>query len=365
MNVIFCNIAYMLHYEGQTSRDITPTGAGKWVKENADAHEKWNFLNYDGICYGFVQNKGQFHIERLEGVVSTAMDTDGVMVIWCAPITSGKTVIVGWYENATVYRDYKESIYTPTTGLNRCYFTHAKSENCYLLPEHLRIFEIERASIAGTGKGFGQQNFWYAESEYAQLELIPRILEFTSKHKKDRINRTNSFFEQPDNVGVPLAESEKQQADTYYDNSEYDLYLPLGFRNFEHTKSADEAFYVSKALKELYQFEASINWFNKVIEIEGETWDILVNLPYLYDQVNDYEKAKVAAKKMLGYPQAKKDKIRDEVYSIIADNYMYQGELEEGIKWLNKVLEESTDNELIEHTKQVKKEWIALHELKE
>lgn len=195
----------MLHYEGQTSRDITPTGAGKWVKENADAHEKWNFLNDDGICYGYVQNKGHFHIERLEGVSSTAEDTNAVMVIWCAPITSGKTVIVGWYDNATVYR--------------------------------------------------------FAE-----------------------------------------------------------------------------------ALKELFQFEASINWFNNAIEIEGETWDTAVKLPYLYNQVDDYKKAIVAAKKLLDYPQGKQDEIRDEIYSVIADNYMYQGELEEGIKWLDKVLEESTDS---------------------
>lgn len=350
----------MLHYEGQTSRDITPTGAGKWVKENADAHEKWNFLNYNGICYGFVQNNGQFRIEHFEGVASNASDTDGVTIIWCAPIEKGKTVIVGWYENAKVYRDYQQSNYTMTSGLNRDFFVQAKAEDCYLLPEHLRKFEIERASVTGIGQGFGQQNYWYAESEYARKELIPKVLEFIYTHKEDRINRTDDFFKQPSNVGAPLTKNEEEQANTYYENSEYDLYLPLGYRNFDQTKSADEAFFIATALKELYQFEASIKWYNKVIEIEGETWDVAKNLPYLYEQVREHEKAITMAKKLLEYPQGKQDEIRDEVYSIIADNYKYQGEVEEGIKWLDKVLEESKDKGLIEHTKKTKKDWLSI-----
>ena len=103
--------------EGMTSRDITPTGAGKWVEKNKDAHEKWNFLNYDGYCYGFVQNKGQFHIEHFKDVRSNAEVTDGVTIIWCASLANGKKVIVGWYENAEMYSPRGEA------GKNRLFGT--------------------------------------------------------------------------------------------------------------------------------------------------------------------------------------------------------------------------------------------------
>ena len=38
-------------------------------------------------------------------------------------------------------------------------------------------------------------------------------------------------------------------------------------------------------------------------------------------------------------------------------DYMFSGEIEKGISWLNRILKESHDKELIDHTKKVKKEW--------
>ena len=66
MKIIFCNITYMNRYMGITDDDSTNKG-GSWVVKNEDAHEQWNFLNYNGNCYGFVMNPGeQFAIERID-----------------------------------------------------------------------------------------------------------------------------------------------------------------------------------------------------------------------------------------------------------------------------------------------------------
>ncbi|MBO5372913.1 MAG: tetratricopeptide repeat protein [Lachnospiraceae bacterium] len=357
MKILFCNISYMIHYEGQTSRDITPTGAGKWVKENQDAHEKWNFLNYDGYCYGFVQNKGQFCIEHFEDVEYNENATDGVTIIWCAPLGKEKTVIVGWYENAKMYREYQYSICTPVTGIDRAYFSKAKAEDCYLLPEELRTFEIGRASVLGIGKGFGQQNYWYADSEYAKTELIPKVLSFISSHKKDRINRLSDFFAESEAANIKLSDKEKKEMDIYYDNGEYDKYLSLGYKKFKATGSADDAFYIAAALKELYQFSQAIKWYEKVVEIEGESWDTYGNMVYLYEQINQHEKAIEIAKCLLKYPQSKQDNVKEELYGIIADNEHYLGNDEEAIKWLDKILDTTTNKVLIEHTKKIKKSW--------
>jgi len=357
MRILFCNIAHMLHYEGNTDRDILPTGAGSWVKENADAHEKWNFLNYDGYCYGFVQNPAQFHLERFEGVSKDTIEINNVTIIWCAPQPSGKTTIVGWYENATMYRNYQASVCTPITGIDREYFAKAKSEDCYLLPLHLRTFEIERASTAGKGKGFGQQNYWYAESEYAKTVLIPKVMDFLNEHKNDRINRLDSFFTEPNNLNVPLTEKEQKDADFYYDNGVYDSYLPLGYRSFATTEFTDDAYFIAMSLKALHQYTHSAKWFEKVLEIEGDSWDVLGNLTYMYAQIEQHELAIQTANKLLSYPEAQVEPTKHELYSILADNYMYQNSISEAISWLDKILEESTDSQLIEHTKMIKDLW--------
>ena len=53
MNMIFCNITYLKNYIGITDDDM-PNKGGAWVVKNKDAGEQWNFLNYDGYCYGYV-----------------------------------------------------------------------------------------------------------------------------------------------------------------------------------------------------------------------------------------------------------------------------------------------------------------------
>lgn len=359
MKILFCNIAYMFYYEGHTGRDITPTGAGKWVEEHGDAHEKWNFLNYDGMCYGFVMSNGTFRIERFDGVPENALQTDGVTIIWCAPKKDDKTVIVGWYENAMVYREVQLSMCTRFTGLDREYFAQAKAQDCYLLPEDLITFEIGRASVAGQGKGFGQQNYWYAESRYAREKLIPSVMEFINKHKEDRINKTDDFFEPPANVNVPLTDREEIQADDYFRKEDYGSYLPLGYRSFHNTKSVDEAYSVCEALIQLFQFSKAIKWCNKIVELEGETtWDVALNLTFLYGQTEEHEKAIENGKRLLDYPQVAQEEIRSDIYITLADSYRYNNEIEEGIKWLDKTLEESTNKELVANIKSTRQIWI-------
>ena len=54
MRIIFCNITYLRYYDGRIAGELTPEKGGRWVKENEDAHEKWNFLHPAGL-YRFFQ----------------------------------------------------------------------------------------------------------------------------------------------------------------------------------------------------------------------------------------------------------------------------------------------------------------------
>ncbi|MBQ5712816.1 MAG: tetratricopeptide repeat protein, partial [Oscillospiraceae bacterium] len=248
MKILFCNITYMNHYTGNIDEDI-PQGGGAWVKTHKDAHEKWNFLNVDGNCYGFVMNQSeQFHIERIEGTSRQETQTEDVTVVWCALKPSGDTVIVGWYEHATVYRYYQSSIPTPV-GLDRDYFVQAKADDCYLLPEELRTYPIGRAATDGKGRGFGQSNFWYADSEYAKENIVPGVVSYLQANRQHRINKCCAEYRAPIDLDIPLSEKEDALATEYYDGNEYMRFLPLGYRAYHHAPTGDNAFFIATALK--------------------------------------------------------------------------------------------------------------------
>lgn len=357
MKILFCNITYLNKYIGITDDD-TPNKGGSWVEENKDAHEQWNFLNYNGCCYGFVMNKGeQFAIERIDKDAVRSDSVDDVTVVWCALNDDNETVIVGWYENATVYRHFRESVVTPIYGIDRVYFTKAKAEDCYLLPESSRTFIVGRASKDGTGRGFGQQNFWYAESAYAREELIPQVLEFFETHKSERINHTSKDFEVPANVLSPITEAESEKAYSDFENKNFHRFLPYGYKLFYSSKSADDAYNVAEALAALHQYDSAVKWYKKVIEIEGESWGTNSHFPYLYQQCEEYEKSTESALDLLKYDEAADINVKHEIYSAIADNYYFRGKNKEGIEWLDKIISESTDEDLLEHTKSVKENW--------
>lgn len=348
----------MNNYTGITDEDTTNKG-GSWVVANKDAHEQWNFLNYDGSCYGFVMNYGKFNIERIDPKASKSDSTDGVTVVWCA-LKGDETIVVGWYENATVYRDYQLSVCTPITGIDRNYFTVAKAEDCYLLPESARTFRIGRASKDGAGKGFGQQNYWFAESAYARTELIPAFCEFMELHRHERINVLPTAFEEPENLATPLSEEETCRMQEYDTASDYMNYLPLAYRNYYSDSSADNAYAVAASLQNLHQFKMALKWYEKVIELEGETWEVNSRMPYLYQQCNMFEKSNEEADKLFHYKEAEDIIVIHELYSIKADNFYYLGMINKAIELLDIILSESTDKQLIAHTTNVKNEWKNL-----
>lgn len=360
MKILFCNITYMNNYTGITAED-TPYKGGSFVTKNKNAHEQWNFLNENGFCYGFVMNHGdRFSIERIDHTASKSDKIEDVTVVWCAINNHNQTVIVGWYEHATVYRHYQSSAVTVLYGIERSFFTKAKAEDCYLLPNEARTFVIGRASQDGVGKGFGQQNYWFAESSYGQEELIPSVVAYLETQKRTRINHTSEDFADHYKDSKPLTEAEKELADTYFNDGEYFKFLPFAYRLFHETHSLDSIYDVAKTLSFLYQYDASIDWYTRIIELEGENWFSLSALPYLYQQIMQYEKSTEIATKLLACEEAKNPDSKHEIYSVIADNLFYSNKIEEAIGWLNKILNDSTDEDLVQHTKAVKQHWISL-----
>ena len=102
---LFCNIGWMDDYKGTARID----GGGAYVEKYKKGFEMCNFLPYKGKVYGYVHppGGGQIKIERL-GAGTDDLSVSNVTVIWTVKRPQVGTVVIGWYKDATVHREFQE-----------------------------------------------------------------------------------------------------------------------------------------------------------------------------------------------------------------------------------------------------------------
>ncbi|HUW97377.1 MAG TPA: DUF3883 domain-containing protein [Acidiferrobacter sp.] len=161
MRVLFARVGYMKYYKGPRPDDQGPIGGGSYNAEDVGG-EVYNFLDIKGSVYGYFQPNmhDPYHINlaRIEAGW-TQNKIDDVLVIWFAtdPIKRGQ-VIVGWYKEATVYRERKNR-----PGKRDGYYIKANADpnNAVLLGLDRRTYPIGHA-LDGIKKGNpGQSNAFY------------------------------------------------------------------------------------------------------------------------------------------------------------------------------------------------------------
>ena len=154
----------MERYEGLDNDKIERGGE---YNQHSKGEEICNFSNNNGIVYGYVRaNRETILIERL-GLDANKRDdsVSGVTVVWTAvPEEGGGTVVVGWYEDATVYRKV-QTLENPNEIQEKngvlLYHVMAPSDKAVLLPVEQRELQIPR----GEKSGIGQSNIWFADKE--------------------------------------------------------------------------------------------------------------------------------------------------------------------------------------------------------
>lgn len=194
-SLVFCKISCMKYYKGASRHDV-PYNGGSFVKENGYGHEEYNFFTRnipDGwvddsgsvtggdYCLGFVETKStnanksnQLHVEKILGFgdrFKTEPCVTGVTVVWCATSDLNETQVVGWYKNATVFREYQT--FEDEHGKERFYNILSLSSDCTLLPQgtrHRHIWNVPSKKYT-RAFGFGQSMLWYAQEEKAMPYL--------------------------------------------------------------------------------------------------------------------------------------------------------------------------------------------------
>jgi HNH endonuclease len=187
VTIIFFNIGWMKNYNGLTEDD-KPKDGGSYDEK----HEVCNFTNANGRCYGFVYqtNFGPINIDEI-GADPSFDHIDRVTVVWTAKHVNYGTVVVGWYRNATVYRNMQQLANSPIHQANDVgqFYAECAIEDAILLPEPQRTFQIPR----GKG-GMGQHLIWYANTKFGpetKRKLSAYIDDYvkTQKHDAAQISR--------------------------------------------------------------------------------------------------------------------------------------------------------------------------------
>lgn len=158
---VFLHTGWTAHYDGSEA----PEGGHAYLKQ-AVGVEAENFKPVEGWCYGYApvsrtsdgrksdvipKANRTINIEKL-GASKSDRHVDGITVVWTARHPVRGPVIVGLYDNATIFR------FMPgLTDDVRPFIAKAQVENCHLIPESERTFEIVQKQ-----KGFpGMAAAWF------------------------------------------------------------------------------------------------------------------------------------------------------------------------------------------------------------
>lgn len=179
--MIFFNTGWMERYEGGSIY-----GGGSYITEYGYGHEIYNFKRIGGKVYGYAQPSGANNLERL-GARSGADSISDILIIFTATHEQGGTYIVGWYKNATFYREYQNTRMKERRYKREYigYYAEAESKDAVLLPEDDRFsFPSIPRYVKG---GMGRSNIWYADSpnmEPFRFKVLKCINDYESRRNK-------------------------------------------------------------------------------------------------------------------------------------------------------------------------------------
>jgi len=191
--MVFFNIAWMREYKGNWTIDV-PVNGGSFIRENGWGGEVYNFQSYNGMLYGYVEPgaierngpQRRINISRLVrglAVIRNLPYLSRVLVVWVATPKAGRQpLVVGWYENATLYRNAQippeeSRRELPNHDNPGEYFASAREQDCVLIPPEDRTLQLPRK-----GEGFGRSNLWYAQTDIGEITK-DKVLRFIRSWK--------------------------------------------------------------------------------------------------------------------------------------------------------------------------------------
>lgn len=335
MRILFCNIAWLSYYDDLHANEI-PMNGGKYVKENKFAHESWNFQYENGKCYGFVNLQGTLQIHKyFNGVRSTDNYVNDVLVVWVATNENYETRIVGWYKNATVYKNtIKKPIFTVNDS-EYFYNIVAEAKDCFLVSEGNRNFKINRATKVGEGKGFGRSNVWYADSEYAKKYIVPDVIDYIENY--DGYGLNIGKVEKDIEIEMKLEiDSESENFDKvirrkfrYYSLNNYRVDSIRYMRAVRKVKESKEILsYLAQAYYEAHFYKKALEILVDISCKYGLDLNDMALIIKIYDFIEDYKNLIKYCNMVIDvFDKGSKESIEylEDCFYIMLNYYIYSG----------------------------------------
>lgn len=178
--IVLLHGIWLTRYDG-TLDGFFP-GSFKWAVEQGWGSELFNFKPYRGRCYGYMEIPGRddengdwignaLTLEKL-GAASEDETVTGVLAVWTAPDPEGRgRVVVGWYRNATLYRQLQHP--QGAHGNARFhkwdpspYRVSARAEDCRLLTPEERVLLLPGGGVSDMP---GRSNIFYLSTKTAPI----------------------------------------------------------------------------------------------------------------------------------------------------------------------------------------------------
>ena len=266
--VLFARIGYMDYYQG--AADERPIGGGKFNDDNI-GYEACNFLSVENYIYGYFQpagykadgiNFGKINLQRIDPKIGNKEPKlDNVLVIFFAtdseldiqatgPVT--RSVIVGWYKNATVYKERQHIVRSGVDSELDGYYLKVKASDTFLLPKKNRAYRLGH-SIRGEKEGNpGQSNSFYLYKEDKTLkdlhkvnfEWIPKAIEYVNNYKGPILQNDADIMMEKENTS-------NQKIDG------------LGFEEIEKIRKAIEKYSTAVTIKYLENEGFNVHEYNE------------------------------------------------------------------------------------------------------
>ncbi|MGI5960135.1 MAG: tetratricopeptide repeat protein [Massiliimalia sp.] len=322
MTVIFCKIGWMTYYSGSCQAD---------PYQGVNPQVAYNFQDYNGFCYGAMEEIPQLSEEQKEDVT----------VIWIANDEyQTQPVIVGWYQHAVLYRDEQVQHDKYSIGRELRYYAKAKSSDCVLLP-------------------LSERNLVIRDDAKQDPMFLGMLLDYLDHCKIEPINLRYT----EDVLSRVLADpglnyDELMEAgDDAVDQEEY--YKALLYFNtaFHQKKNIDAIFNIGSMLESLFCFDEAIKIFEKLRQLEGDEPDTLDNLLNLYLQTGQYEKALE-----ISHLAIESAEDQEEICGILCtqtDIFHQLGQLDKAIACLDFILEHSEDDVMRQEAHACKHQLLA------
>lgn len=208
--IIVAKIEWMEHYDGEEIPDPTHD----FTRDNRYGAEQFNFSanTDDEYVLGYAPHKKGISIERIDENATDRDELEDVLIVWVAkkPRQTG-VVVVGWYENGTVLRNFSK---------DQMYQFETRKENAILLrPTDRRI----RVPI-GRGVMGSQAAIWYADKDNDETkDFVKRIRTLVDAYREERTREMESNAFQSGSA-EDKAVIEKKAIDTtreYFESKNY------------------------------------------------------------------------------------------------------------------------------------------------